>query len=103
VVEHLSVAGELHLSPPGIPRKRKPPRRLDNGDTPHECLDCAACHRDETWFAFLDIVVNEINERFSQECFKPVADVENVLLRAANGMSMSDELQQLLVLLFYDD
>ena len=32
--------------------------------------------------------------------FKPVADVENVLLRAANGMSASDELQQLPV--FYD-
>jgi len=29
-----------------------------------------------------------------------VADVENVLLRAANGMSASDELQQLPV--FYD-
>ena len=53
------------------------------------------------WFAFLDIVINEINERFCQECFKPVADVENVLLRAANGTSVSDELQQLSV--FYDD
>jgi len=31
----------------------------------------------------------------------PVADVENVLLQAANGMSVSDELQQLSV--FYDD
>ena len=53
------------------------------------------------WFAFLDIVINEINERFCQECFKPVADVENVLLRAANGMLVGDELQQLPV--FYDD
>jgi len=34
-------------------------------------------------------------------CFKPVADVENVLLPAANGMSVSDELQQLPV--FYDE
>jgi len=31
----------------------------------------------------------------------PVADVENVLLPAANGMSVSDELQQLPV--FYDE
>jgi len=63
--------------------------------------DCAASHRVETWLAFLDIVVNEINARFSQECFKPVADAENVLLRAAKGMSVTDELQRLSN--FYDN
>ena len=94
-------ANELQLSQPAMPRQQKTPKRLDDGAAPHEYLSTASCHHIQTWFAFLDIVINEINERFSQECFKPLANVENVLLRAANVMSVSDELQQLAV--FYDD
>ena len=84
-----------------MPRKRKPPRRIDEGDLPSVYPDCATYHRINTWYAILDIVSYEINERFSQECFKPVADIENVLLLAAKGISVCTELKQLSV--FYDD
>lgn len=69
-------AGELGLSSPVMPRKRRPPRRLDDGDAPCEYADCSVMHRIETWFAFLDIVVSEIGERFAQDCFKAVATLK---------------------------
>ena len=94
-------ASDLQLSSPMMPRKRKPPRRLDDGDTPHDYPNCYTFHRVETWFAFLDTVVNEITLRFSQDCFKAVTDIENVLLRAASGQTVTNELQQIAVL--YND
>jgi len=63
--------------------------------------DSAACHRTETWFAFLDTVVNEINMRSSRECFQLAVEMEQVLLRAAKGKSINAELQQLAT--FYND
>jgi Domain of unknown function (DUF4371)/hAT family C-terminal dimerisation region len=94
-------ASEHQLSLPVMPRKRRLPRRLDDGQAPYEHQDCAARHRVETWYAFLDIVLHEIDERFSDECFKTAADIETVLLRAANGLPITSELQAVTKL--YDD
>jgi len=63
----------------------------------------ASCYRraDRCYdLPFLTLLSTKSNRTVVQERFKPVADVKNVLLRAANGMSVSDELQQLPV---YDD
>lgn len=53
------------------------PCRLDEGESPYKHSDCGARCRIETWFVFLDIIVQKIDERFSNERFKPVAYIEN--------------------------
>jgi hypothetical protein len=88
-------ARELNLSPPVLRRKCKAPRRLDEGDIPYDHPDCAASHRVETWFACLDVVIEQIAERFKQGCFDYIATVEKVLLQAAAGLSVSLELKEL--------
>jgi len=42
-----------------------------------------------------------IRERFSQDCFQHVADIENVLIRAAGGLQIANELMQ--IFSFYAD
>ena len=46
----------------------------------------------ETWFAFIDMVVQQIDDRFAQDCFRHIANVENLLLKAANGLLVTSEL-----------
>jgi len=94
-------ATDLDLHPPVMPRKRRAPRRLDDGVEQHVHADCATKHKIETWYALLDTVSNEIRERFSQDCFQHVADIENVLIRAAGGLQIANELMQ--IFSFYAD
>ena len=85
-------AGQFELSEPVLPKQRKPPRRLDQGDPPYAYPDCVTYHRVESWFSFLDTVGHEIEERFSQECLKPIEAIEIVLLHAAKGLPINSEL-----------
>lgn len=94
-------ADDLELLPPVLPRKRKVPKRIDGGDAQYDFTNVATKHRVETWCALIDILCGEISQRFSQECFQHVADVENVLLLAACGKSVTVELQHLAK--FYDE
>ena len=48
------MADKLDLSPPQLPRKWQPPRRIDEGVDSHAFPDCITYNRVETWYAFLD-------------------------------------------------
>jgi hypothetical protein len=61
-------ASNLQLLRAVSPRKCRPPRRIDEGDLPYVYPDCATYDRINTWYAIIDTVTDEINERFSQEC-----------------------------------
>ena len=94
-------AFELSLLPAQLPRRRQPPRRLDDGASTVLHSDCESYHRIETWYAFIDIVTRQISERFSQDCFGPVENVETLLVRAAQGQAFHEELTRMMS--FYDD
>ena len=89
-------ARELNLSTPPVLRcKYTAPRRRYEGDIPYDHPDCVASHRVEMWFAFLDVVIEQISERFQQGCFDHIANVDKVLLQAAVGIIVIFELKQL--------
>lgn len=73
---------------PVLPRRRNPPRRTANE---------AECYQPETpkdyyrqkYFEVLDVVSNEISRRFNQSDLTTVADIEKMLLAAANGQEFT--------------
>jgi hypothetical protein len=92
---------QLSLLPAQLPLRRQPPRRLDDGASTVSHSDCESYHRIETWYAFIDIVTQQICKRFSQDCFGPVENIEALLVRAAQGQTFHEELTQ--TMSFYDD
>jgi hypothetical protein len=67
---------------PVLPRKRKIPRRINDGADPHQCETPEDFHR-QHYFQALDEVTNELSRRFDQQDIKTVAEVEKMLLSAA--------------------
>lgn len=69
---------------PCLPRYRKRPRRIDDGQEPHRFTSPQDYHRQE-FYETLDLVDNQLERRFEQKDFQVVCDLENVLISAANG------------------
>ena len=69
---------------PVLPRKRKIPRRINDGADPHQHETTEDLHR-QHYFQALDEVVNELTRRFDQRDIKVVAEIEKLLLSAARG------------------
>ena len=69
---------------PVLPRKRKIPRRLNDGADPHHHESPEDLHR-QHYFQAIDEMVNELTRRFDQQDIKIVAEIEKLLLFAACG------------------
>lgn len=82
----------LGLDEPSLPRKRKTPARFQIGD--------GACHvpsspKDDyrrIYFEALDLAVTSIQERFNQEGFKMLCNVEELLLKSCTGEDIEDRI-----------
>ena len=59
---------ELDVCDPELPRRRKTPKRHDDGGPPDFPDDCQAHYR-RSYYEALDLVVNAINDRFDQADF----------------------------------
>ena len=63
----LTVAqAEEHTGEPTLPHYRRPPRRLDEGSTPHRFDSPEDFYRSHFFFA-LDLLIEEISNRFNQK------------------------------------
>lgn len=71
---------------PVLPRKRKLPRRIDDGAASHNPSTAADMYR-QKYFESLDVVCEEINRRFDQKDLKVAIDIECLVLDAANGIA----------------
>ena len=70
---------------PALPRPRRPPRRIDDGSSPHSFSDPKLLLR-QVYFEALDITIQELKHRFDQTRGMPTAAaLEKLLLKAANG------------------
>ena len=69
---------------PILPRYRKMPRWLDEGDQPHRYQAPKDKYR-HAYFEVLELVSGEIERRFDQADFKTIQSLESLLLKAANG------------------
>ena len=74
-------------SEPVLPRQRRPPRKIDSNSASHVFSDTKSYFRKQ-YYEAIDIVTNELRQRFCQERGMPVAaKLEKLLLNAANATS----------------
>ena len=93
-------ADELDVSKAALPRRRKMPRRFDEGSAPFYPLTVKDHYR-AIYFEALDLITSCIDDRFNQPGYKIYEKVETLLLNAATSKLYQDELQH--VLTFYGD
>ena len=75
---------EDKTKPPSLGRQRKAPARLDVGASGHCFSSPKTLHRQQ-YFEVLDLVYQELLRRFDQKSFSLLRDIEQLILRAANG------------------
>ena len=88
-------AEDLHVDKPALPRRRKAPRRLDDGSAPTFHVSVEDHYR-AIYFKALDII---IEDRFNQPGYKTYGNVQALLLKAAAAQPYEEELR--FVLSFY--
>ena len=71
---------------PVLPRYRRRPRRLEDGDNPHRFATPEDMYR-QIFFEVLDYSCGEIENRFAQSDLATVSSLETFLLDKANGNS----------------
>lgn len=69
---------------PELPRARRPPKRVDDGATPHVFSSIDEYFRKE-YYEAIDLIKGELESRFSKPNFVLVREIEKVLFSSANG------------------
>lgn len=80
----------LGLDEPSLPRKRKTPARFQVGDGDGYIPSSPKDEYRRKYFEALDLAVATIEERFNQEGFKMLTNVEQLLLKACAGQNFAD-------------
>lgn len=89
-------------SEPALPRYRKCPRCLDDGEPNYQFHDPKSLFRQQ-YFEAIDLVYSDLKRRFHQERGMPVAAaLETLLLNAANGINDGNECLEQLTLYSMD-
>ena len=93
-----ALCDELDIQKPTLPRRRKVPRRLDDGAAP-TFHDTVEEHYRVTYFEALDLITACISDRFDQPGYNTYGKVQALLLKAAASQPYEEELR--FVLSFY--
>ena len=80
---------DLDVCDPELPRRRKVPKRYDDGAPGDFPKDCQAHYR-QSYFEALDLVVNAIEDRFDQPDFKSYRQLEELLMCTIRGESTQE-------------
>ena len=88
---------------PKLPRKRKLPRRLDNGSSAAHQHSSPKEMDHQIYYEAIDTVSEEVKRRFDQSHICLIRDLENLLLSCANNQDPADLLSQTLVVFIEKD
>ena len=80
------------ISKPKLPRKRRVPKRLDNGTAPGDHPPTVEDHYRSIYFQTLDVVINCIESRFDQLGYRSHSRLESLLLKAASKKNFTEDL-----------
>ena len=90
-------SSNLNINEPVLPRRKKRPRRYEDGASegkfPESLEDLYRC----TYFEALDLLVCGIKQRFDQPGYKVYSNLEGVLVKAAKIDNYDHELQYYVV------
>lgn len=85
-----------------LPRYRKAPLRYDDGSHQFAFSDSRSYYHHK-YFEACDLLVQELNDRFFQRDIKPIATLEPLLMKSANGDSCLQELSDMKESIFSKD
>ena len=78
---------------PQLPRKRKVPRRYEQGAGKAEFQATAKDLYRQVYFEAIDLAVTSINDRFDQPVYKVYSNVEQLLFKACSGVDYEDKVK----------
>ena len=79
------------ISKSKLPRKRRVPKRLDDGTAPGDHPPTVDHYR-SIYFQTLDVVINCIESRFDQLGYRSYSCLESLLLKAASKKNFTEDL-----------
>ena len=82
----LKVMKQAELLEPHLPRRRKAPRRYEDGLAESEFHDDTKAYFRQLYFEAVDLAVNCIQDRFQQPGYKVYSNLEQLILKAAEGV-----------------
>lgn len=85
------------ISDPLLPRKRRAPARIEVGSGQPTFPETPKDHYRRIYFEVIDLIVNAIEQRFSQPSFTAYEKMESLLLKGINGESYTAELDYMKV------
>ena len=94
-------ADELEISEPRLPRRRKLPRRLDDGLSDAEFHATPKSYYRQLYFKALDLIVSCIDDRFDQPGYRIYRSLETLLAKACMQQDFTSDLK--IVCDFYGD
>ena len=80
------------ISPPSLPRKRRPPRQLQIGSTDGNYHTSPEDHYRMLYYEALDLVTEAIMERFNQPGYKVYRNLEDLILKTCREQQCEEEL-----------
>ena len=83
---------QLDVGGPQLPRKRKLPKRYEQGNSEPEFHATAKALYRQTYFEVIDLAVSSITERFEQPGFRIYLKIEQLLFKACSGKDYESEL-----------
>lgn len=94
-------ASSHDVSEPQLPRKRKKPRRFEEGVSAGEFHETPKQYYRQHYFEAIDLIVNCTQDRFNQAGYKIYSSLEALLIKACKGENFEHELEA--VCTFYGD
>ena len=83
---------KLQISKPKLPRKRRVPKRLDDGTAPGDHPPTVEDHYRSIYFQTFDVVINCIESRFDQLGYRSYSRLKSLLLKAASKKNFAEDL-----------
>lgn len=81
----LRKSNEGSIAEPVLPRKRRAPVRIEIGSGPPTFPETLEDHYRRIYFEAIDLIVNAIEQRFSQPSFAAYEKMESLFIKGLNG------------------
>ena len=82
---------KLDVNDPELPRKRKLPKRFEDGSAEPEFSSDCKQHFRQQYFEAIDLIVNPINARFDQLGYKVYKNLQDLLINTIRNEPYEEE------------
>ena len=86
-----TIRKEFDVGEPQLPRKRRLPRRLDDGNAEPEFISDCKQYYQQQYYEALDLIISCIKDRFDQIGYKSYQNLQDLLLKAVKKEPFEEE------------